>query len=128
MAKEIFYRGKKLEELKTMDSREFAKLLASRERRTILRQAENIEKFLKRCEKKLSKNKIIKTHERELVIVPKMIGWEISIHNGKEFTPIKITEDMLGHRIGEFTLTRKKVEHSAPGIGATRSSSFLSVK
>jgi small subunit ribosomal protein S19 len=126
--KETLYKGKTFEELKLIDIREFAKFITSRERRTILRQTEKIEKFLKRSEKKLSKNKAIRTHERELIIVPKMLGWDIQVHNGKEFVPVKITEEMLNHRLGEFAMTRKKVEHSAPGIGATRSSSFLSVK
>lgn len=126
--KEFSFKGKKIEELKALDIREFAKLLTARERRSLLRQAEKIEKFLKKCEKKLAKGKQIRTQEREMIIVPKMIGWEINIHNGKDFIPIKLNEDTLGHRFGEFVITRKKVEHSAPGIGATRSSSFLSVK
>ncbi|MGB9708352.1 MAG: 30S ribosomal protein S19 [Candidatus Pacearchaeota archaeon] len=128
MVKEFVYRGKGIEELKQMDLREFAKLLPSREKRTLLRQTEKVEKFLKRCEKKISMNKGIRTHSRSMIIVPKMIGLTINIHNGKEFVAIKITEEMLGHRLGEFALTRRKVEHGAPGIGATRSSAFLSVK
>ena len=128
MQKEFSYKGKSVEELKNIDLREFAKFVTARKKRSLLRQIEKIEKFLKKNEKKLSKGKSIRTHERELIIVPKMIGWQIDIYNGKEFTPIKITEEMLSHRLGEFALTRKKVEHSAPGIGATRSSSFLSVK
>lgn len=128
MVKEITYRGKSIEELKQLDLREFAKFLPSRERRSVLRQTGIIEKFLKSCEKKIAKGKPIRTHQRDLVIVPKMIGLTIYLHNGKEFVPIKINEEMLGHRLGEFALTRKKVEHGAPGIGATRSSAFLSVK
>lgn len=128
MVKEIVYRGKGIDELKQLDLREFAKFLSSRERRSLLRQTELIEKFLKKCEKKIAKNKLIKTQNRSLVIVPKMIGLTIHVHNGKEFVPIKISEEMLGHRLGEFAITRKKVEHGAPGIGATRSSAFLSVK
>jgi len=111
-----------------MSLEEFAKLLPSRERRTVLRNTEAIEKFLRRCEKKIKKGKPIRTHLREMVIVPKMIGMTIHVHNGKEFIPVKITEEMLGHRLGEFALTRKKVEHGAPGIGATRSTAFLAVK
>jgi len=128
MVKEFFYRGKRIEELKKMEIREFAKLLTSRERRSVLRQSDKIEKFIIRCEKKIRNNKEIRTHDRELVIVPKMIDWTIKIHNGKEFVPVKILPEMIGHRLGEFAITRKKVEHSAPGIGATRSSAFLSVK
>ncbi len=128
MAKEFLYRGKKLDELKNMEIREFAMLLPSRERRSVLRKTDIIEKFLKKCNKKIEKEKKIKTHERDVIIVPKMIGLTIYIHNGKEFIQINIIPEMLGHRLGEFAITRKKVEHSAPGIGATRSSAFLSVK
>jgi len=117
-----------LEELKQLNLGEFAKILPARERRTLLRQTGFVEKFLKRCEQKIAKHKAIKTHLRTIIIVPKMVGLDINIHNGKEFVPIKINEEMLGHRLGEFAMTRRKVEHGAPGIGATRSSAFLSVK
>lgn len=128
MVKEFSYRGQGIEELRQMDLREFAKLLPAREKRSLLRQTERVEKFLKRCDKKIARNKDVKTHSRSLIIVPKMVGLSVNIHNGKEFVPIKITEEMLGHRLGEFAMTRRKVEHGAPGIGATRSSAFLSVK
>ncbi|MCS7134647.1 MAG: 30S ribosomal protein S19 [Candidatus Pacearchaeota archaeon] len=128
MTKEFLFRGKTLEELKKMDIREFANYLTSRERRSLLRQPQIIEKFLKRIEKKIAKGKPIKTHLRDLIIVPQMVGLTIHVHNGKEFVPVKITEEMLGHRLGEFAYTRKPVKHGAPGIGATRSTAFLSVK
>ena len=128
MVKEFMYRGKQLSELKALDLREFSKFLSSRERRSLLRHVEVIENFLKKCEKQIAKGKPIRTHLRSLIIVPQIVNLTIHIHNGKEFVPIKITEEMVGHRLGEFVLTRKKVEHGAPGIGATRSSAFLSVK
>ncbi len=128
MAKEIIYRGKNIEDLKQLDTREFAKFLKSEERRSILRQFDVIEKFLAKCRNCEERNKAIKTHLRHLVIVPKMVGYTIHIHNGKEFTPIKIMPEMIGHRLGEFSLTRGKVEHGSPGIGATRSSAAMSVK
>ncbi|MEM2089940.1 MAG: 30S ribosomal protein S19 [Candidatus Pacearchaeota archaeon] len=128
MVKEFLFRGKTLEELKKMDLREFAKYLKSRQRRSVLRQSQVIEKFLKRIEKKKAKGKPIRTHLRDLIIVPQMVGLTIYVHNGKEFIPVKINEEMLGHRLGEFALTRKQVKHGAPGIGATRSTAFLSVK
>jgi len=126
--KEQTYRGLGIEELKKMDIREFAKLLKSNERRTIMRQYGEIERFLLRFNKKTIKGKQIRTHQRELVIVPKMVGLKINVHNGKEYVPIIINENMLGHYIGEFGLTRKKVAHSAPGVGATKSSAAQSVK
>lgn len=128
MAKEALYRGKTVEELSKMDAREFSKFLPSRRRRSVLRQFDKIEKFLQRARKKLEMKKKIKTHYRNLIIVPQMVGWTINVYNGKEFIPCLITSEMLGHCLGEFAYTRKKVEHSAPGIGATRSSAALSVK
>lgn len=123
MAKaEFTFRGKTIEELKAMDTREFAKLVKSRSRRAILRQFNEIEKFVVKCREKTEKKKLIKTHSRNLVIVPNMIGYKIMIHNGRQFVPIEITNEMLGHRLGEFSVTRGKVAHGAAGIGATRSS------
>ena len=128
MVKEFIYRGVSLEELKKLDIREFAKLVPSRKKRSLLRGFSKIEKFLQRCRKKEKETKKIRTHSRNLIIVPQMIGLTIYIHNGKEFLPVIITNEMIGHYLGEFALTRKKVQHSAPGIGATRSSAALSVK
>ena len=127
MPSEFAYRGKKMEDLKQLDTREFAKLLKSRQRRTVLRQFDVIEKFITRCNKKAG-NKQIKTHLRDLIIVPKMIDMQIYVYNGRVYNPVKIIAEMLGHRLGEFSVTRGKVSHGAPGIGATKSSSSLSVK
>ncbi len=126
--RERVYRGMKIDELRKLDTREFAKLLKSRARRAIMRNFNVVESFVKRCEKRKSRNKQIRTHLRELVIVPALVGLTINVHNGKEFLPVQINEDMLGHRLGEFTLTRKPVKHGAAGVGATKSSSSLSVK
>ena len=128
MVKEFNYRGKNIEELKKIDIRDFAKFLPSRKKRSLLRQTETIERFLKRCHKKLEKGKPIRTHQRSLVIIPQMVGLTIHVYNGKEFLPVEIVEEMIGHKLGEYSLTRKKTEHGTPGIGATRSSAFLSVK
>jgi small subunit ribosomal protein S19 len=128
MAKEFTFRGKTMQELKELDTREFAKFLKSRQRRAVLRQFDVIEKFITRCEKKQGKNKQIRTHLRHLIIVPRMVGLTINIHNGKEYVKIIIMSEMLGHRLGEFSVTRNKVTHGSPGIGATRSSASLSVK
>lgn len=121
-SKELKYRGHSLDDLKKMDVRESAKFMPSRSRRTILRNFDTIEKFLKRCEKKLSKNKKIKTHKREIVIVPKMVGMTIGVYNGKTYINVQITPDMIGHRLGEFSLSRTRVNHGSAGIGATKSS------
>ena len=128
MAKEFMYKGKTLDELKAMDVREFAKIVPSRKRRKMLRQYDKIEKFVKKCQEKAAKGKKIRTHARSMIIVPNMIGLTLYIHNGKEFQSVVIMPEMLCHYLGEFALTRRKVAHSAPGIGATRSSAALSVK
>ncbi len=126
--KERLFRGKSLEELKKLDVREFAKFLKSRPRRFVMRNFNVIEDFIRRSEKKIAKGKAIKTHLREIVIVPAFVGWTIHVHNGNNFVPVKISIEMLGHRLGEFSMTRKGVKHGAAGVGATKSSAALSVK
>jgi len=126
--KEFRYRGKTLEELKGLDIREFAKLLRSNEKRTVLRQSDELQDFINRSVKKIAKKKLIKTHKRHLVIVPKMVGMRIGIYNGKMFVSLEIEKEMLGHRLGEFSVTRTKVKHGSAGVGATRSSASRSVK
>jgi len=120
--KELLYKGKTMEELKTLETREFAKYVGSRERRTILRQFREIEDFITRANEKIAKKKPIRTHNRTLVIVPKMIDMKIQIYNGRDFISTEVTREMLGHRLGEFALTRRQVKHGAAGIGATKSS------
>ena len=123
MAKQEFtYRGKTIEELKAMDTREFAKLVKSKGRRLILRQFNKIEEFVTKCQKKADKKQPIKTHDRYLIIVPKMVGHTIGIYNGRQFVNLLIEGKMLVHRLGEFSVTRNKVSHGAAGIGATKSS------
>lgn len=120
--KEMTYRGKELDELKTLDVRESAKYLPSRSRRSVLRNFDSIEKFIKRCEKKLARNKKIKTHLRDIVIVPQLVGMTIGVHTGKAFQEVLITVEMIGHRLGEFAMTRGRVNHGSAGLGATKSS------
>lgn len=122
-SKEQMYRGKPLEELKKLDVREVAKYLPSRSRRSVLRHFDIIEKFVKRCETSILQKKKIKTHLRDMIIVPNLVGMSIYVYNGKTFNEVKITHQMIGHRLGEFALTRGRVNHGTPGIGATKSSS-----
>ena len=124
--KEFTYRGKTLEELKKLSLNEIAELLPSRQKRSLKRGLTEQQKILLKKIRKNEKN--IETHCRDMVILPEMIGKPIKIHNGKEFVQVMMMDDMIGHYLGEFSLTRNRVEHSAPGIGATRSSAALSVK
>jgi len=95
MVKEVTFRGKTIEELKQLDTREFAKFLKARPRRAVLRQFDKIEKFISRCEKKQAKNKPIKTHLRNLVIVPKMVGLPIQVYNGKQFVTLSTRDGVI---------------------------------
>lgn len=126
--KDFTYRGKTLEELKKLDVREFAKFLKSRQRRKVLRQFHVIEDFVSSAKTKISKDKPIRTHLRDLVIVPEMVGMKIDIHNGKNFIPVNITGEMIGHVLGELAITRSRVKHSKAGIGATKGSKFKAKK
>ena len=125
--KEFNYRGKTLDELKSLSLNEFAKLADSRARRSLVRGLTDSQQKLLAKIKKGSK-KLIKTQSRDMIIVPDMVNATVHVHNGKEYTPVRIVAEMLGRRLGEFTLTRKGVKHSAPGIGATKSSAAMSVK
>ena|SRR3989338_2342430 len=124
--KEFMYKGKSLDELNKMSLTELAEILPSRYRRKIKRGLTDQDKILlKRIERN---DKNLKTHDRDMIILPSFIGKIIKIHNGKEFVPVMIQDEMIGHYLGEFALTRKKIAHNAPGIGATKSSAAISVK
>ncbi len=126
MIQNFVYRGKTLEELNNMEIKEFAKLLPARQRRSLIRDLKpEQKKFLQMLK---TSSKPVKTHLRNTIIIPEMIGKSIMLYNGKEFVPVRVEAEMLGHYLGEFALTRKNVKHSAPGVGATKSSSAVSVR
>ncbi|MEM2874044.1 MAG: 30S ribosomal protein S19 [Candidatus Nanoarchaeia archaeon] len=131
MAKIFTYKGKTEEELKQLDLNAFAQLVPSRVRRVFRRgfseqEQKLLAKIVKAKEGKYKK--MIKTHCREMPILPIMFGLKIAVHNGKEFVPVQINAEMVGNRLGDFVLNAKDVKHGGPGIGATRGSKFLSVK
>ncbi len=123
---EFTFRGKSVEDLKKLSHDEFALLVPSRQRRTIQRGfSEDHKKLLHKVK---TKDQNIRTHLRDMIVLPEMVGLKIAIHSGKEFVPIDIIPEMMGHYFGEFVLTRKKVSHGAAGIGATKSSKFVPLK
>jgi len=124
--KEFAFKGLNLEQVKELSMNQFMELIPSRSRRTLKRGLSDGQKKLLADMKKNKRN--IKTHERELVILPEMIDKTISIYNGKEYVSLTIMPEMIGHVLGEFAGTRKSVSHSAPGVGATRSSASVSVR
>ncbi len=124
--REFRYRGKTLPELLRLDMKELTPLLPASARRKIKRGFMDAEKtFLREVQ---TNRKRVKTHCRDMLILPLMVGKLVSIHTGKEFRDVEITAEMIGHRLGEFAVTRQRVKHNAPGIGATKSSASLSVK
>ncbi len=129
--KEFTFKGKTLEEMKSISLKEFIGLLDSTTRRSLKRGFTDSQKTLLKkikAKKEGTYKKIIKTHCRDIVVIPDMLEMEIFVHNGKTFEKVVILEEMLGHRLGEFADTRKRIKHSAPGIGATKSSASASVK
>ncbi len=126
---EYKFRGKTIEELKNLTNEELAKIANADFRRAIKKGFSPEEKaFLSNMKKKSAKSKQIKTHMREMFILPSFVGLTIHVHNGKEFVPIEIKPNMVFHRLGEFSLTTKQVKHGSPGMKATRSSGFVPIK
>ncbi len=127
MAERVAFKGLLNEQLESLPRDAFLKLIRSRARRAIKR---NSFRYRQLCQKVKDSpsSKEIKTHVREAVILPEWIGRKFLVHNGKEFYPVEIKAGMVGRRLGEFAPTTKRVQHSAPGIKATRGSKFLSVK
>lgn len=118
------YKGKNLEDLQKMSLRDFSAYVSSRARRNLLRNESDV--FYQKFEKNKDVDKNIRTHRRDLIVTPKMVGKTVNVYNGKEFVPVVVMEEMLGHYLGEFALTRKRLRHGKAGIGATKSSTAIS--
>lgn len=71
---------------------------------------------------------VVKTHLRNMVVLPEMIGSVIGVYNGKVFNQVEIRPEMVGHYLGEFSITYRPVSHKRPGVGATSSSRFIPLK
>jgi small subunit ribosomal protein S19 len=127
MPKDFNYRGKTVDELQSMSMDEFIRLLPSRMRRSLRRGLSEEQRIVL---EKLRKNddRPVRTHARDLVIMPEMIGKTIHCYTGKEFKEIRINEKMLGHYLGEYAISISPVRHGRPGIGASRSSMYIPLK
>ncbi|NSL73895.1 MAG: 30S ribosomal protein S19 [Thaumarchaeota archaeon] len=131
MPKEFKYRGYSMKELQSMSLDEFLKLVPSRQRRSLTRGlSENKKKILEQIDNlnKDSSDKSIRTHSRDLILLPKMLGLTIHVYTGKEFVPVEVQPSMIGHYLGEYAITNKKVQHGTPGIGASKSSLYVPLK
>ncbi|MBX8631913.1 MAG: 30S ribosomal protein S19 [Thermoplasmata archaeon] len=125
--KEFTFRGFTLEEMQRMTLSELLPLLPARARRSYKRGLNREQQaFVDRLNS--SNGETLKTHRREIFILPTFVGKKVAVHNGKEFKEIEIKPEMIGHALGEFAQTRRFLKHSGPGVGATRGSKFLPLK
>jgi len=126
--REFTYRGYGLEDLQKMSLEELAKVVTARARRSLRRGFNNeTAQFLERM-RSTPKEKVVRTHCRDALVLPEHVGRRVAVHTGKEFKEIEIRPEMIGHFYGEFALTRRFEKHSGPGVGATRSSKFMPLK
>ncbi len=122
---EFTYRGLKVEELKKLNMDEMMALLPSRQRRRLKR---GLTKDHRRLLSRVKDRDTVRTHLRDMIILPEMVGKTIEIYNGKTFNRVEIMPEMVGHYLGEYSLTRARVSHGSAGVGATRSSKFVPLK
>ena len=129
MVKEFTYHGLSKEELANIPNEKLLKLFSARARRSLTRgtMSDDKKKLMEEMKDKNNKNPI-KTHLRDVIILPYMVGVTVHIFSGKEFVPITITLQMVGHYLGEYVITNKRVNHGAPGVGASRSSLYVPLK
>jgi small subunit ribosomal protein S15e len=133
--KKFQYRGAELENLLDLTVDELVRLYPARARRRLSRGLKRKPKALITRLRKAKKEAVpgerprgIKTHLRNMIIMPEMIGSVVGVYNGKVFHGIEILPDMVGMYLGEFVITYKPVTHGRPGMGATHSSRFIPLK
>ena len=131
MVKEFTYRGLSQKELENLPLDKLLQLFPARARRSLTRGInDNKRKLIE--EMKAAKSGILKnpinTHLRDVLILPTMVGFTVNVFSGKEFRPVTITTEMVGHYLGEYVITNKRVSHGAPGVGASRSSLYVPLK
>jgi len=114
-----------------MSTEALLELLPSRARRSLNRGvSEEKRKILEdaRAIKDGKSQGQIKTHARDMIVLPSMVGLTIGVHNGREFVSLEVKPEMIGRYLGEFVITNKKVVHGTPGIGSSRSSLYVPLK
>ena len=122
---EFLYRGRKVSDLAKLSIEELAELLPARQRRSIKR---GLSKDHKKLLADTRSKESVRTHLRDMMVLPEMVGRSVEIHNGKAFEKVEIIPEMIGHYLGEFALTRGRVQHGAAGVGATRSSKYVPLR
>jgi small subunit ribosomal protein S19 len=135
LVREFKFKGYSSEQLQSLSVESLLPLLNSRQRRSLDKRVgmymNDQKRKLREEIKLLREGKYkgqLKTHVRDMIILPDMIGLSISVHNGKEFSPVHIRPEMIGHYIGEYAITNKRVQHGSPGVGSSRSSLYVPLK
>ena len=131
MAKQFTYRGLSQKELEGLTIDELLKLFSARARRSLTRGINDSKRKLIQEIKDAKSGKLknpINTHLRDLLVLPYMTGVTVNVYSGKEFVPVTISSEMVGHYLGEYVITNKRVSHGAPGVGASRSSLYVPLK
>jgi len=131
MVKEFLYRGIPNQELESLSLEKLFQIFNSRQRRSLTRGITDGKRKLIEEIKSAKAGKLktpIKTHLRDLIVLPYMVGVTVNVFSGKEFRPVVIQTEMIGRYLGEYVITNKKVSHGAPGVGASRSSLYVPLK
>ncbi|KAH9415324.1 ribosomal protein S15 [Dermatophagoides pteronyssinus] len=133
--KKYSYRGVDLEQLLDKSNKDLMELFPARARRKLSRGMKRkpmaLLAKLQKAKKEaaaMEKPEVVKTHLRDMIILPEMVGSVVGVYNGKVFNQVEIKPEMIGHYLGEFSVTYKPVKHGRPGIGATHSSRFIPLK
>jgi small subunit ribosomal protein S19 len=131
MVKEFLYRGLSKEDLDNTSLEKLFQLFNSRQRRSLTRGITDGKRKLIEEIKAAKAGKLktpIKTHLRDLIVLPYMVDVTVNVYSGKEFVPLMMKTEMVGHYLGEYVITNKRVNHGAPGVGASRSSLYVPLK
>mmetsp|Transcript_4838 Transcript_4838/g.5601 ORF Transcript_4838/g.5601 Transcript_4838/m.5601 type:complete len:148 (-) Transcript_4838:78-521(-) len=126
------FRGIELEKLLDLTNDELMDLVTCRARRRMSRGLKRkpmaLIKRLRQAKKEAppgEKPRGVKTHLRNMIIVPEMIGSIIGIYNGKMFCGVEMKPEMIGMYLGEFAITYKPVRHGRPGVSAAHQTRFI---
>ena len=135
MVREFKFKGYSLEQLQSLSIENLLPLLNSRQRRSLDKRVSSYmtdEKRKLREKLKLARDGKLKgklrTHARDMIILPDMVGLTVYVHNGKDFVQVNMKPEMIGHYLGEYAITNKRVQHGTPGVGASRSSLYVPLK
>jgi len=131
MVKKFDYQGIDLTELEKMPMEKLFQLFPARARRSLTRGITDSKRKLIEEIKLAKAGKLknpVRTHLRDLIILPYMVGVQVNVFSGKEFVAVNISPEMISHYLGEYVITNKRVSHGAPGVGASRSSLYFPFK